>query len=148
MDWIIKAAIVNTIWTLWCTQRVPARVVTRFGPNGQAAGWMSRRGFALFSLFFPIALAAFMVFIGGIAGQSAGAIGPAMNHLAAGLILFFSLITWCIVRSNRSSPERIDVLSLLISIVALMAFVFVFIQDVSKVTAPRHASNIPASSRN
>lgn len=148
MDWIIKAAILNTVWTLWCTQRIPARVVTKFGPNGQPVGWMSRGGFARFFILFPIAIAAFMVYVGRIAGQSLGGLDTAMAHFAAGLSVFFSLLSWCIVRSNRRSPERVDILSLLVSIGVLMVFMFTFIRDISKLSdQTKRATNPPISSR-
>jgi len=141
MDWIVKAAIVNTIWILLCTQRVPARLVTKFGPNNRAAGTMSRGGFAVFFLVFPLVIAGFMSTIGGVAGQSVPGLAAAMDHFAAGMIVFFSLLAWCIVRSNRNSPARLDTPSFLICMAVMMVFTFIFIRDIPKdKNKQKHAS--------
>jgi hypothetical protein len=142
MDWIVKAAIVNTIWVLWCTQRVPARLVTKFGPNNRAAGTMSRAGFAVFFLVLPLVTAAFMAFIGGVAGQSAIGLAAAMDHFAAGMIIFFSLLAWCIARSNRNSPARLDGASFVVSMIVLMAFTFIFIRDIPKDSGKQNQTSI------
>ena len=77
----------------------------------------------------------------------AGALGTAMEHIAAGLILFFSFLTWCIVRSNKRNPPRIDYPSLLVSVAALLVFVSLSVGGLSKASAkPDHASPIPGNS--
>jgi hypothetical protein len=134
MIWIIAAAIVNTLWTLWCVQLLPARVATHFGLGGQPDGWMSRKGFALFSIFFPLAMAAFMMFV---ARTGPGMEAP-MQHLAAGLILFFSGISWCVVRSNRRAPARMDYPSLLLSVAVLLVFVSFSVGDFAKLGKLSH----------
>ena len=82
---------------------------------------MSRRGFAWFSIIFPLPLAYFILFTSTIAPGPVGMV-PAMEKMAAGISLFFSGISWCIVRSNRRSPARIDYPSLLISLLMLTVF--------------------------
>ena len=142
MDWIVKAAIVNTIWILWCTQRVPARLVTKFGPDNRAAGTMSRGGFAVFFLVLPLLTAAFMGYIGGMAGQSVPGLSVAMDHFTAGMIVFFSLLAWCIVRSNRNSPARLDTPSFLICMAVMTVFVSIFIRDIPKGPAKSKQASI------
>ena len=143
MKWIIVATAINTVWTLWCALRAPDRLATRFGPSGQPEGSMSRRGFTLFFLLFPLATAAFVVYIGKLSHTVAG-MPTAMNHFAAGMILFFSLLSWCIMRSNRNSPARIDVPSLLLSIVGLMVVMFLSFRDLSTTSAkPKSSPEAP-----
>lgn len=84
---------------------------------------MSRKGFALFSILFPLAMAAFLVvYLGGVLPPEEG-LAAAMEKMAAGFILFFSSISWCLVRSNRNAPPRMDYPSLFIGMVALMVVV-------------------------
>ena len=142
MVWIIWAAILNTVWTRWCLQLLPARIATRFGANGQAAGSMSRVGFAMFFILFPIGLAVFLRTIGGVAGSVSG-MSTAMDHMAAGMILYFSFLSWCIVRSNRSSPPRIDTSSLVIGIVALVVIISFSMRGLTKSSASRHEAEVP-----
>jgi hypothetical protein len=143
MNWIIGAAVLNTLWTLWCVQFLPPRVATHFGLRGQADGWMSRKGYAWFSILFPLALSAFIVYMGGI-GKSLSELTTAMEHLAAGLILFFSALSWCMVRSNKRNPPRIDYLSLFLSIGALLVYTTYWVGGLPKESGKaNHAS--PAS---
>ncbi|MDR3690227.1 MAG: hypothetical protein P4L46_12665 [Fimbriimonas sp.] len=127
MGWIIGAAILNTLWTLWCVQFLPPRVATKFGLTGQACQWMSRKGFARFSILLPIAISALMLSVG-----KGEAIGSEMERMAAGMILFFSFLTWSIVRSNKRTPPQIDYMSLLISIGVLVLFVSLSVGGISK----------------
>ena len=131
MAWIIGAAILNTLWTLWCAQLLPARIAIRFGLNGEPDGFASRKGFALFSILFPLATSAFLVYIGGVV-HFAGGVADAMEHLAAGFIIFFSLLSWSIVRSNRRSPARMDYPSLLASVAVLLVFVLLLLGGIFK----------------
>jgi hypothetical protein len=144
MVWMIGAAILNTLWTLWCVQFLPPRVATHFGLGGQADGWMSRKGYAWFSILFPLALSAFIVFIGGIT-KSAGEMPTAMEHLAAALIVFFSFLSWTIVRSNRRNPPRIDYPSLFVGIAVLLAFTSFWVRGLPKESGQR---NRPSSISN
>ena len=131
MNWIIVAAVLNTVWTLWCVQFLPPRVATHFGLRGQADGWMSRKGYAWFSILFPLAMSAFIVYMGRITG-SPGELPTQMEHLAAVLILFFSFLSWCMVRSNRRNPPRIDVMSLLLSIGLLLVYTSIWVSELPK----------------
>jgi len=136
MAWIIAAAVVNTLWTLWCVRLLPARVATHFGLGGQVDGWMSRKGFALFGILFPLGLAAFLVALGGQTGSS----GPGregMEHLAAGLVLFFSCISWTLVRSNRRTPPQCDYPSLFLGLAVLLVFLLLFFSELSRQSIPR-----------
>ena len=87
MGWIIGAAIVNMVWTFWCLQFLPGRIATHFGLNGQPDGFMSRRGFVLFSILFPVALAGFLLYTGSLTKAVPG-MPDAMEQMAAGM--FFS----------------------------------------------------------
>ena len=122
MSWIVCATIVNIVWTLWCARLLPSRLATHFGIKGQADRFMSKKGFAWFSILTPIVLSVFLVTLGRTIPSAEG-IEPMMEHLAAGLTIFFAFLTWCIVRSNRKTPPRIDYPSLLLSIAILMTFV-------------------------
>lgn len=141
------AAILNTIWTLWCVQFLPPRVATHFGIGGQANGWMSRKGFAWFSILFPLALSVFIVFVGR-GTQSKEAMPTEMERLAAGLILFFSFLTWSIARSNKKSPPRMDYPSLGVSIAALLVYVSLWVGGLSKSSDhENHVATAPNSSQ-
>ena len=119
-----------------------------FGSGGNGEGWTTKRGFALFSILFPVALAAFMVFIGSVA-QFKGELATTMKHLAAELIVFFSLLSWCIVRSNRRTPARIDFPSLLLSIAALTVFILLSIGSFAKLADQKNHLSVPdKNSRN
>ena len=145
MVWVIRAAILNTIWTLWCIRLLPPRVAVRFGANGQAEGWISRKGFALFSILFPLAQSAFILYIGRVT-QSVQGMTTAMEHLAAGMILFFSFLSWCIVRSNRRRPARIDFVSLMASLVFLTGILIASLSGLSKTSHPPKPTTAPISS--
>jgi hypothetical protein len=147
MVWIIGAAVLNTLWTVWCVQFLPARVATHFGLGGQANGWMSRKTFCWFNTLFPLALSAFIVFVGANA-QSSGAMLTEMERLAAGLILFFLFLSWSIVRSNKRNPPQVDYPSLLVGIGALLVYVAVWVGGLPKaVGQPNHPSSISYSSK-
>jgi len=145
MVWLIGVAILNTVWTLWCVQFLPPRVAAHFGVGGEANGWMSRKGFAWFSILFPIALSAFIVSIGK-STQSPESSPMDMERFATGLVLFFSFLSWSIVRSNKRNPPRVDYPSLLVSIGALLIFVSIWVGGLSKAPSkPNHPSSIPRS---
>jgi hypothetical protein len=145
MGWIVGAGILNTLWTFWCVQLLPLQVAVRFGTTGQAEGWMSRRGFALFSILFPLAMSAFIVFIGGTAKAVVG-LPTAMEHIAAGLTLFFSFLSWCIVRSNRRVPPRVDYPSLFVSLMVLTASITLSLVGVSTTPDKANQSSVDSSS--
>jgi hypothetical protein len=132
MIWILAAAIVNTLWTLWCAQNLPTRVATHFGLGGNPDGWMSRKSFALFGILFPPAMAVFIV----VVSRSDARIQAPMEHVAAGLILFFSAVSWSIVRSNRKTNVRVDYPSLLLSLAAFIAFIWFSVGGISQLHNP------------
>ena len=103
---------------------------------------MSRKGYAWFSILFPLALSAFLVFIGR-GTLPPGGLPTSMEHLAAATILFFSFLTWCIVRSNRRNPARIDYPSLFVSIAVLLVSISLTVGGLSK--ASSQPTNPPAS---
>lgn len=131
MGWIVAASIINVLWTLWCVRLLPARVATKFGLGGQPEGYMSRKAFAWFSILFPLPMAYFIVFTTSLAPGPAG-MAAAMDKFAAGFILFFSCISWCLVRSNRKSPPRMDFSSLWISLLALAVFSIYSLSGITK----------------
>ena len=148
MVWITWATILNTLWTVWCLKLLPARIASRFGPNGQVAGTMSRAGFGFFFILFPVAISAFVVYIGSIEHAVPG-MATAMEHMAAGLTIYFSFLSWCIVRSNRNSPARVDMPSLMVGMFVLIAVMFVSLRGLAGSSArTNHASSAPIISPN
>lgn len=141
MAWIIVATILNTVWTLWCVQLLPPRVATHFALGGQPDGWMSRKGYAWFSILFPLVLSAFIAFVGGLT-QDQVDMTTQMQHLAAALIIFFSFLTWCMVRSNRKTPARIDYPSLILSVAALLLFTTFWVGGLPKGANQRNQAEL------
>ena len=109
-----------------------------------AESWMSRKGFAAFSIVTPILLSVFLIYIGRTAPESTG-MPMAMEKFAAGFTVFFAFLSWCIVRSNKKSPPKIDYPSLLVSVAVLMVFMALTIGRLPKSS---HASSAASSSRN
>jgi len=137
----------------WTADKIPTRVATHFGSNGQANGWMSHSNYLLFLSLTPFVL---MLLFKGIAwmtrhlparyiniprreywlaperrATTVDYICAWLTVLQCLLLLFFAMSDYFIILANRVDPPRISTNTVLLQavgfLIALLAWTTAFL---------------------
>lgn len=115
---------------LLSAKALPERVASHFDFNGQADGWMSRSGYILFAIFFPLGISLFLGLIGWLIrylpasminmpnknywlaperkAKTACTMFIFMIWLACILLLFFTAIHISVIQANKMVPPKLS----------------------------------------
>lgn len=129
--------------------QLPERVATHFGAEGRANGWMSRQGYLIFEVVFPLLIGALLVGTASLASRFPARfvnlprkdfwLAPERRALAAGLLrsrmawlaclmtLFFGGLHALTIQANRCQPAQLPMGGLLLVVMAFLIAVMIWV---------------------
>jgi len=141
---VLVVLALNVVYIQTLAGTLPERVATHFGFNGEPDGWMTRRGFVIFAIVFPIVISAIMVGIAfGIRNADPSTLKVANaeywrrpEHFAEATSRIFDFLcivacvvtmffggVWLVVAGAQSKdPPRLNKLALIAVVMPLVVF--------------------------
>ena len=129
--------------------QLPERVATHFGAEGRANGWMSRQGYLIFEVVFPLLIGALLVGTAFLVSRfparfvnlprkdfwlaperralTAGILRSRMIWLACLMTLFFGGLHALTLEANRVQPPQLPMGGLLLVVMAFLIAVMIWV---------------------